>query len=243
VKYYRIDSVTNAESAVQNLIDAVRDEGALPWIHLEAHGLPEGTGFCSALGEPCSWQRLREALTPLNLATRLNLVLVLAACHGLTFARAIDVTDRAPVLAMIGPGGSVPVGEVELSFPRFYRTYFESGSMEAALAALAGTENRWRYGATNATKFFYDVWRGFKKTQCQGQVLRKRALELHRTLCKELGSDAPSVRECKKQLRSEKNEREQFDKFRDRYFAYDLLEESKLRFRVSLETANSRADA
>lgn len=238
VSYYRIATPEDLERALQGLTHAVLEQGLLPWLHLDGHGLDDGSGFLTANGDVVSWKSLMALVTPLNLATRMNVVLVAVTCFGINLVRAIDVTDRAPVLAVISPNREVGAGDSQLDLARFYQCFFETQSMAKAMQVLADSALGGRYGAINSTDFFYDVWRGYIETQHAPKRLKERALDLHRDMMQKIGSNAPSIKECKKQLRLQ--EEPMFNEFRNYYFAYDLFPDHRDRFRVSLRAARQR---
>jgi hypothetical protein len=138
--------------------------------------LPDESGFVTANGTPCSWSRLNELVTPLNVRTRLNVVILLATCYGGSFARSIRVSDQAPVLALIGPPAEITAGQSEVDFRNLYRAFFANNSIAEALAAL--DRNGTRYFGTTARGFFLSVWRDYRINHCSDDRLRERAREL-----------------------------------------------------------------
>src|SRR5437899_766988 len=100
IRYFRIETLDDLESALSALLREATDDELRPWLHLEGHGSDDESGFITADTSRCSWTRLKELITPLNLVTDFNLILILATCFGGSFARAIRTTDRAPVLGL-----------------------------------------------------------------------------------------------------------------------------------------------
>lgn len=116
VRYHRIETFKDLESGISKILNEIKTEALIPWLHIEGHGSEDETGFQLAGGENCSWVQLKKLITPLNICTDLNIHLILATCFGGTFAKAISTTDRAPVSGLIGPKYEVKVGEVEKGF-------------------------------------------------------------------------------------------------------------------------------
>jgi hypothetical protein len=103
-------------------------------LQFEMHGSADGVSIAS--GEFVSWTDLKEPLTLINQTSRLNLLVVLAACEGANLMRLLQPTDRAPVLAVIGPRHTISAGALEKATLAFYRTLFAAGDAAAAWRAM-----------------------------------------------------------------------------------------------------------
>lgn len=78
--------------------------GMVPVLHLESHGSDDGIAPSRPPhDEYITWEELTEPLQGLNLATRCNLVLVVAACVGFAAVQAFRRGPRAPAVALVGP--------------------------------------------------------------------------------------------------------------------------------------------
>jgi hypothetical protein len=93
VRYVRVSTLADLETGISSLVEEAQNSALKPWLHLEGHGSADESGFQFASGTHCSWNQLKELITPLNVATGLNLLLILATCFGGSFARAIRTTD------------------------------------------------------------------------------------------------------------------------------------------------------
>jgi hypothetical protein len=237
VRYFRADSIEAIRSAVSSLMFEVTSKGLLPWLHLEGHGANDESGFLTADNNLCTWTQLKDIILPLNVATNLNLLLVLATCFGGSFARAITTVDRAPVLGLIGPTREIKIGDVEADFPSFYRTFFSTRSLRQAVSALTSRASHSIYYRTTATKFFCEVWVGYKSIQCAPAQMHKRARSMYRELKARNLPKTPSVGRLKRLLASE--EERQFNGFRDRYFMYDLHPLNRGRFPVTYKNGEA----
>ena len=238
VLYFRIESAKDLQEALADLRHKAVERGLKPWLHLEAHGLDDEQGFVLAGGEPCTWRDLKEMLIPLNVATELNLLLFLAACYGGSFARAIETTDRAPVLGLVGPTQEIMSGDLEVDFKAFYQTFFATQSLRSAMDALTHGGNVY-YRAT-AESFFYDVWASYKRDHCTPGAIRCRAQKLYRKIKERGDIRVPGIASLERLIHSK--EMEQFDKFRDTYFMYDLGEGNRYRFPVTYKKAEEAAN-
>lgn len=193
VRYFRIVRPVDIDVAFSQLEQEAKSSGLLPWVHLDAHGTPDEEGFVTADGSYVSWSTLRTLITPLNLATNINVVIILAACYGGSFTKAIRTNDRAPVLAVIGPIRKIAAGQVDADFPTFYKTFFETASLKAAIRALTSNAENTLYYRTTAEKFFYDVWASYKASECSEKAIALRARRIYRRLKREGASRVPSI--------------------------------------------------
>jgi hypothetical protein len=237
VRYFRIDTIEALEVVISEILVEVRSIGLRPWLHLEGHGLSDQNGFQLASGTNCSWDQLKDLITPLNIRLGLNLVLVLATCYGGSFARAIRTVDRAPILGLIGPTCEVKIGEIENGFSTFYRTFFESLSLKKAIDALNATAPKNLYYRTTAERFFYEVWASYKAVYCTEQEINKRARRLYREAKLQKLPRTPSVGQLKRLIRSQ--ESMLFEKYRDTYFMFDIYDSNRTRFSVTYKKARA----
>lgn len=148
----------------------------VPLVHLECHGSPDGLEFAD--GTCLTWLQVKDALTPLNIATRLNLIFVISACHGMAFASAVYVTDPAPVYAFIGPSRAMEAHELLTGFCAYYDRYLRTGSSAEAAEALRQTAERGAYIVLSSRAIFRSVIEGHRQQDCHPDVLVERARRL-----------------------------------------------------------------
>jgi len=202
IRYFRVDTLADLAAGILALSREATDSGLKPWLHLEGHGSDDESGFITADGSPCSWTHLKELITPLNLATDLNVLLILATCFGGSFAGAIRTIDRAPVLGLIGPTKEITIGEVETDFPVFYKTFLQTGSLKKAIDALTAHAPPGLYYRTNAKHFFYQVWANYKRDECSEEQLEKRARRMYRIAKSNNLQKIPSIGHLKRRIKS-----------------------------------------
>ena len=240
VRYYRINNISDLELGINEIWKEIKAEGIKPWLHLEGHGISDESGFVFAnKTTACSWTKLKKIITPINIELNLNLMLILATCFGGSFASAIETTDRAPVLGLIGPAREVTAGEIQSAFSIFYKTFFTTLSLGQALDALDQETSSGLYYRITAEKFFYLVWSSYKRNYCTEEALDERAKRLHQQCQRMNLPKHVSVRQIKQDLQV--RDSDFFKKFRDTYFMHDLFEENKERFPVTYEQAESNA--
>ena len=108
------------------------------------------------------------------------------------------------------------------------------------MAALTRSAEERRYFYTTAEKFFLEVWRGYKLTECTPERIRNRVIRM-RDLAVSRGQPKQRLGEYKKMIRQ--SEALSFNRFRDSFFMADLFHEHKWRFRVTYEAAEKYAQS
>lgn len=239
VRYYSIHTIGHMLEALNELRTEALENNLLPWIHIDAHGLDDESGFCTSDGNHVSWEQFKKLITPINVATELNLVVVFASCYGASFASSIRATDRAPVLALFGPMHEVTAGAVDADFPAFYRAFTEELSLGRALAALMQRTEVDLYYGTTAEMFFFDMWKAYKQNCCTRTAMRKRVKKIRKGLIRGQRVPVPSVKSALKVMKDE--EPNLFAEYRDTYFMNDLYPNNRERFDVSYTGAEEYA--
>lgn len=235
VRYARVETLDSLEAFLSDVLCEIHETNLLPLLHLEGHGLTNEDDFVLLDGKHCTWSELKELITPLNIATGLNLILVMATCYGGSFAKAILTIDRAPVWGLIGPKHSISAGQIQCDFGAFYRIFFETSSGSKAIDVLTANASRGLYYMTSAEWFFYDVWKGYKKNLCSKKMIRKRAQDMYKKSKAMNLPKTPSIGQLKRMIT--KDEKSFFEKYRDKYFMYDLYSHNRSRFHVTYEEA------
>ncbi|MCK4843166.1 MAG: hypothetical protein KAT04_14990 [Methylococcales bacterium] len=241
IRYIRIDTFLDLENGISSILKEIKAEGLIPWLHLEGHGTDDENGFLLAGGDNCSWSQLKELITPLNINTELNTLLILATCFGGTFAKAISTTDVAPVSGLVGPKYEVKTGEVEQGFIAFYKAFFNSSSLKEAFIALQSTAPKGLYYRTSAEHFFYEVWCSYKVTQCTKKEIHNRAKRMRKEARSQNIAKLPSIGHLKRIIK--KQEPVFFNKYRDTYFMYDTSSTTRERYPVTYKKAESKCKA
>lgn len=131
---------THSPVDVLDAIVAIRDDvlrtGKFPCLHIEAHGAPEGIKLAD--DNWLTWEELRPYLSALNCATRLNLVVTMAACKGAHLDTLFALGERAPALVMIGPMWDIDDGPLERAMVAFYSSAFTKGDGTRAWRSMNG---------------------------------------------------------------------------------------------------------
>ncbi len=101
VIYRRVESREEFLALLVELTAAAAAAGDVPVLHIECHGNEEGLAFADR--SFAAWAELKGPLTSLNIATGMNLLVVVSACDGSALTYTLGLTDRAPLHGLIGP--------------------------------------------------------------------------------------------------------------------------------------------
>lgn len=137
--YSRCATKMDVLSSIDRATNLAKKSGMIPVLHLEAHGnkdclgLPDGSGSVEVL----TWDELTDPLQRLNLSTRCNLVIVVAACIGFAGIKAFVRGPRAPAVALVGPSASIMSGNLLAGTREFYERWMGGNPKLAEVVANA----------------------------------------------------------------------------------------------------------
>ena len=148
--------------------------GRIPLLQIETHGDLDGIGLTQDNG--LTWPELMQALTPLNMATRVRLPVILSACHGIWGIKMAQPAERAPFVALLGPNRKVYPGEVVRGMTAFYRGVFLHKNGDRAMCMLNDIVDpeKTTFGIYNCEKLFVDVWNGYLEETAKPGVAEAR---------------------------------------------------------------------
>lgn len=113
----------------------------MPHIHFECHGDEYKGLWLAGSGEFIPWPELASLIAPLNAASRNNLSVMLATCHGYQLAKGVNVKDPCPFHFMIAPNEEISAGAIYDSALPFYKEVISTGELNTALGHL---DNRFK---------------------------------------------------------------------------------------------------
>jgi hypothetical protein len=228
VHYVRAES---GDELIQCILKCRKDadeQDIVPMLHIECHG--DEDGFQFADGSLADWDELKLAITGLNIATRLNLMIAVAACTGGALAKVIRMGDRAPFWGLIGPTQTLTAGELEKAFSALYLTLLSTKSPAKAVQAMDGATKPSLFWRTTSQGLFEKVWAGYKKEHCSAAALELRAKRMRERLLQAAASPLPTTDELKSRLIG--HEPIAFERYRQTFFMCDLFPEHSNRFPV-----------
>lgn len=150
--------------ALEEALARLKESGRVPVIHLEAHGCEApNAGDDSGLAGPdgnggeeyLPWKQIAPLLGQINLASQFQLLLVGAACYGLTALDCFNIAQSAPFSALVGFASKVEPRTLFESMVELYRQLLKGdhGSIPDAVKAANRELNSGEFLVT--TSFFH----------------------------------------------------------------------------------------
>lgn len=222
---------------LQQIAEYVRRSGRAPVLHIEAHGLPDGSGLQTASGETLTWLDLKEPLTVINVLCRLNLLVLLSACDGEGLTHVIQLTDRAPLWGLIGPSRSVSAGEIEDGNLAFYKTLLSTRDGGTAWRAMNETATRGDrpFRFRGAATMFRLIMQGYFAEYCTEEALDRRSRRVMDEF-ERIGTPDQLLPQMQAAVAEYlRRHSAQFEEIKTRFFFIDLCPENFNRFPISFD--------
>ena len=233
VSFYDVPTRQEFLSALSTFQEeAIR--GVYPLLHIECHGSSDRTGIVLADGSFLGWKELKPCLTAINIATRCNLLIVMACCNGGYLGQLLLPTERAPCWALIGPTTTVCADEILSNLSSFYMTLLGTLDGDQSLESLTGPKLRdGRFAFMPAGGFFRAAYAEYLANFCTPEELLKRGMEMHRKLIATSSAVRPSPQELANLLQS--TEASSYEEHFREFFMIDLYPENAGRFPIPYE--------
>lgn len=228
VRYLRVESGDEFIRCILDCRKRANDLDIIPMLHIECHG--DEDGFQFADGSLVDWDELKLPITDLNVTTRLNLMIAVAACTGGALAKVVRMSDRAPFWGLIAPTRTLTAGELEKAFSAFYLTLLSTKSPAKAVAAMDAASVPGLFWRTTAQGLFERVWAGYKKEYCNPEVFEVRAQRMRKRILELSPTTLVTTEQIKGQLVD--HEPKAFDRYRNTFFMCDIEPEHSTRFSV-----------
>jgi hypothetical protein len=226
LKYVRVESGDALLQCIDGTIEAAKSDDVIPMLHIECHG--DEDGFALADGTFFDWDELKEPLTRLNVACRLNLLIAVAACTGGALGKIVRMSDRAPFWGLIGPTRTLSAGELEKAYRALYVTLISTRSPSEAVNAMDACTSQGSFWRTTAQRLFGEGWSRYKRIHCTQEALELRAHRMRDQLSHIPEHMRPSIDELKNRLLM--HEPIAHHRFHRTFFMHDLYPEHSVRF-------------
>jgi hypothetical protein len=133
----------------------------LPFIHFETHGFKDGLVLSG--GEEISWKELVPYFRQINIATKNNLFISVAACQGGNIQFCVKITEPSPFRGFIGPMEEVGEYDILNSYSEFFNVLLLENDIEKGIDALNSTAQGVHYHHMNVESFFEIAWEYHQK--------------------------------------------------------------------------------
>lgn len=167
--------------SIKQAAHTTQQNGMVPVLHIEAHSGPNGIEPSRDTKEELlTWGELTIPLQHLNVATKCNLIVVVAACLGFAAIQALTKGPRAPAVALVGPDATVCESDLLLGAKEFYRRFKDKkprliDMAESASREMSGTDFEIEPFATLAYESFIEqLIRKKRPLECQARLDRLR---------------------------------------------------------------------
>lgn len=159
--YCECSSKDKVLAAIERAATHAEHHGTIPLIHLEAHGSEDGLSDSEKGANGLTWDELTKLLQRLNLATRCNLIVLIAACQGyaglLAFIQAFkESRPIAPALVIAGPYDDLRGDKLLLGSKEFYRRLSEQSAEFDNSIINASSESGHEFGRVPFPVLVYD---------------------------------------------------------------------------------------
>ena len=214
------------------LRELCQKRGLSPIIHLECHGGPDG--FQLASNQIVPWQEIEGLLARINRRTRLNTLVVLAACDGVHLAKLLNPLRPAPFWGVIGPLGEIPPLTLRDALEDFYRRLFSTEDLSELWRMLDSTGSNYGHPIqfVDAPRLFKEVVAAYLESLTPERLLR-RAENISREK-RVLGAEPlildPAGDEVASALRSLTDLPSLFARMRDTFFMCEDFPDHRDRF-------------
>lgn len=159
--YWKCSNKNEVLAAIERAATHAEHDGIIPLIHLEAHGSEKGLSDREEGANGLIWDELTKPFQRLNIATRLNLIVFVAACRGyaglLAFIKVFkESRPTAPALVIAGSYDDLGPKQLLESTKEFYRRLWEQSAEFDNSIINASSESGYKFGRTIFPVLVYD---------------------------------------------------------------------------------------
>ena len=176
-------NLINTKKEFLNLLEDIKIEinkkGMIPFLHLEMHGNENKDGLVINNGELITWLELVNRFREINILTKHNLVVSLATCYGAYIYGEMNIAERAPFWAFIGPWGKLDPIDIEISYSSFFETLLSTFDIDEAIKVLnESNQLPHRYSFYDSETVFERVYEKYEQEQYAPEQYKKRVIDI-----------------------------------------------------------------
>ncbi|HHL41519.1 MAG TPA: hypothetical protein ENJ36_02530, partial [Candidatus Bathyarchaeota archaeon] len=214
---------------IQSLTNDAECHGIYPVLQIEAHGSEDKKSLVLTDGS-IRWDELEPYFRELNLATKCNLLIVMATCFGIHSSSIISLLDRAPFWGVIGPEYKISSPVILSSLTKLYTALYTEQNLLDALK-LSPDEAELKF--ITCEWFFVSAYKYYVNNLCNDQALRLRAKSFKKQLRLQGASKLPSDDEIINAFKP--NGKEEFQSWLHSFFMIDLFPENINKISINYE--------
>lgn len=240
---YVVENKHDFLGALHSIRDTARTYGRSPIVHIESHG--DMSGIYLANGDLVGWNDVAPVLTEINIASRMNLLVVAAMCHGWHMISVLRPIARTPAFAIIGSEAEVPAALLLEAMQRFYRTLLGPGNdLRAALAHanLGVAREDWEFVMEGAELWMCRIFKHYTLQHDTEDGRLRRVNQIVTALTRDLGGDLDTTMRVRTEIDAALADTEQwFEFYRHRFLLLDMFPENAARFPLSFKDCAANA--
>ncbi|MGL1959282.1 MAG: hypothetical protein OCD00_18465 [Colwellia sp.] len=231
IEFVEISHKQDLISHLEDLIKDAQSSGLTPLLHIETHGSDDKSGLILSSGDYVSWAELEPLFRKLNIATKCNLMVVMAACFGAYANTTISILDRAPFWGVIGPVDGIYPEHLLRSLTRFYTSLYSGENSKKLLASLIYTSTESDLHLYTSEWFFVKSYKYYVKEFCTDNFLQSKVENLKKKY--QDGFELPSDESIKSFFKLDG--KEVFEMLLNAFFMVDVHPENKDKFTIKFE--------
>jgi len=222
IEFVEISNRTQLFDLLREFEVDLQNNGSIPLLHIESHGSANGLSLKS--GEYVLFQDLLPPFRQINLLSRNNFFVVVAACKGQHMVEMISQTllEPAPFFGICGPYKEIRACDVLAGYKAFYTALFRTKKIDQAVSAFkqAAPKQADSFTAWNAEYLFMLAFRHYIDTQCNGEILEKRIARILKEKQVPVGKRDEFEKHLRRCLETEAGQRKAFDQMKKRFFLH-----------------------
>lgn len=236
---FNCHSAQEFRSFLEELTYEAANNGVRPLLHVECHGSPSA-GIEFKNGSTLDWDEWGELLTQLNIATRFNLLVAVAACYGAHLNGQYSPVRPSPAYCIVAPTEEIDAADAMRGFRTFYSHLLQTGDAGIAakeIAKIPVSSGQWF--SQLAEQWFVYLIENYIKTHLSHDAFDAWARSLSRR-SRNLGQ-ACSVGATKRQL-LRLNREGLTGKYFDSFFCIEQVPEGMSRFEFTRTRVKKTVD-
>jgi hypothetical protein len=231
----KVGARTDLYAGLASVLAAAEKAGQAPILHIEAHGTPEGIQLPNR--DLVTWTEIRSLLTDINRGCRMNLLAVMAMCHGRHLVSQLVPTDPSPVWGLVGPTNQIFPCRLQEGLSAFYQELFGELDGRSAVEAMNARHKtgQWDLTIDIAELVFCRVFREYVRS-CTPDELSARVSTQVENIARQSNYDIRVSMHARALLTERIADHAMaFETFRHGFLMLDLFPENAARFTLGYD--------